>query len=142
MIAKSILNKAFQVNRQQQCSIRIWSFRSWLVPEICDNQLCISNQNFSINYSTTNLKQASLGTLHYKNVSQKLFKQNYQVNKQQQWSIRIRSFWSWLLPEIRDNQHFISNHNSITNLNIATQRTFAKRVSNKAYQDNQKTTTF
>jgi hypothetical protein len=77
MIAKSILNKAFQVNRQQQCSIRIRSFRSWLVPEICDNQqLCISNQNFSINYSTTNLKQASLGTLHYKNVKQKLFKQN------------------------------------------------------------------
>jgi hypothetical protein len=67
MIAKSVLNKTFQVNRQQQFLIPIRSFWSWLVPEICDNQqLCISNQNFSINYSTTNLKQASLGTLQYK----------------------------------------------------------------------------
>jgi hypothetical protein len=73
MFAKSVLNENFQVNRQLRFLIRIRSFWSWLVLEIRDDHLCISDQNFFNNYSITNLKQAMFGTLHYKECLRKAF---------------------------------------------------------------------
>ncbi len=65
---KKCLLRDFETKRtrrsnQQRFSIRILSFRLWLQQETCDNQLRISDHNFSINSSMTNPKQASLRTL-------------------------------------------------------------------------------
>ena len=129
MFAKSAMNRNFQVNWQQRFSTRIRSFWLWLVPEIRDDQLCISNGNFSNNNTITNLKQASLRTLQYKECLPKEFStKRTRRSRQQRFSKRIRSFRSWLKHEIRDHQlcisdHNFSNNNSTTNLKQASLRT-------------------
>ena len=65
-VLKEFSTKRTRQSRQQRLSKRIRSFRSWLEPEICDHQLCISNHDFSNNNSIANLKQALCRTLQYK----------------------------------------------------------------------------